>query len=173
MNFTGDDTTATIARGNGQTLNITGGATATDADGNSLLTDNNIGVVKDGDNALKVQLAKDLTGLNSVKVGNAVTLGTTGLIITNGPSVTTTGIDAGSKKITNVVAGTDDTDAVNVSQLNSAIKGAKHTEVTLNGDAPTAGANGALGEYIGSSNLTMAVQDVDGQKVYDLKMSKT
>ena len=172
LNFTGDDTTATIARGNGQTLNITGGATATDADGNSLLTDNNIGVVKDGDNALKVQLAKDLTGLNSVKVGNAVTLGTTGLIITNGPSVTTTGIDAGSKKITNVVAGTDDTDAVNVSQLNSAIKGAKHTEVTLNGDAPTAGANGALGEYIGSSNLTMAVQDVDGQKVYDLKMSK-
>ena len=99
-------------------------------------------------------------------------MGTTGLIITNGPSVTTTGIDAGSKKITNVVAGTDDTDAVNVSQLNSAIKGAKHTEVTLNGDAPTAGANGALGEYIGSSNLTMAVQDVDGQKVYDLKMSK-
>lgn len=172
LNFTGDDTTATIARGNGQILNITGGATATDADGNSLLTDNNIGVVKDGDNALKVQLAKDLTGLNSVKVGNAVTLGTTGLIITNGPSVTTTGIDAGSKKITNVVAGTDDTDAVNVSQLNSAIKGAKHTEVTLNGDAPTAGANGALGEYIGSSNLTMAVQDVDGQKVYDLKMSK-
>ena len=74
-------------------------------------------------------MAKDLTGLNSVKVGNAVTLGTTGLIITNGPSVTTTGIDAGSKKITNVVAGTDDTDAVNVSQLNSAIKGAKHTEV--------------------------------------------
>ena len=67
LNFTGDDTTATIARGNGQTLNITGGATATDADGNSLLTDNNIGVVKDGDNALKVQLAKDLTGLNSVK----------------------------------------------------------------------------------------------------------
>ena len=38
LNFTGDDTTATIARGNGQTLNITGGATATDADGNSLLT---------------------------------------------------------------------------------------------------------------------------------------
>ena len=71
-----------------------------------------------------------------------------------------------------MVAGTDDTDAVNVSQLNSALKGAKHTEVTLNGDAPTAGANGALGSYIGDSNLTMAVQEVDGQKVYDLKMSK-
>ena len=119
LNFTGDDTSegATIARSNGQTLNITGGATATDADGNSLLTDNNIGVVKDGDSALKVQLAKNLTGLNSVAVGNSVTLGTTGLTITNGPSVTTTGIDAGSKTITNVADGVNATDAVNVSQL--------------------------------------------------------
>lgn len=56
LNFTGDDATATIARGNGQTLNITGGAT-------EFTTADNIGVVKDGDNALKVKLAKDLTML--------------------------------------------------------------------------------------------------------------
>ena len=148
----------------GDTINIVGGAT-------DVTTGNNIGVVSE-DGKLNVRLAKDLTGLNSVAVGDAVTLGTTGLTIKNGPSVTTTGINAGNQKITNVVAGTDDTDAVNVSQLNSALKGAKHTEVTLNGDAPTAGANGALGSYIGDSNLTMAVQEVDGQKVYDLKMSK-
>ena len=235
LNFAGDDKTA-ISRGNGDTLNIIGGATATDADGNSLLTDNNIGVVKDSDSALKVQLAKNLTGLNSVAVGDDVTLGTTGLTITNGPSVTTTGINAGNQKITNVVAGTADTDAVNVSQLNAskvtlkegsnvtitpvteadksttytiaskdtyvtdvALKdhtltitqnagnpfvvnniatmdditsvSGKHTAITLNKEAPTAGANGALGEYVGTGNLTMAVKEVDGQKVYDLKMS--
>ena len=51
LNFTGDDATATIARGNGQTLNITGGAT-------EFTTADNIGVVKDGDNALKVKLAR-------------------------------------------------------------------------------------------------------------------
>ena len=48
LNFTGDDATATMARGNGQTLNITGGAT-------EFTTADNIGVVKDGDNALKVK----------------------------------------------------------------------------------------------------------------------
>ena len=90
----------------------------------------------------------------------------------NGVKLSGTGLDNGNQKITNVAAGTADTDAVNVSQLNSAIKGAKHTEITLSGDAPTAGADGALGTYIGTGNLTMAVKDVDGQKVYDLKMSK-
>ena len=113
LKFTGDDKTAEISRGNDEVLNITGGAAA------SNLTDGNIGVVKDGDTALKVKLAKDLTGLNSVVVGDAVTLGTTGLTITNGPSVTNTGINAGNQKITNVVAGVADTDAVNVSQLNA------------------------------------------------------
>ena len=112
LKFTGDDKsdTETIARGNGETLSITGGATA-------FTEDDNIGVVKEGDSALKIRLAKDLTGLNSVKIGDDVTLSTTGLTITGGPSVTTTGINAGSKTITNVAAGVNATDAVNVSQL--------------------------------------------------------
>ena len=44
----------------------------------------------------------------------------TGLTITNGPSVTTSGIDAGGKKITNVLKGEAGTDAVNVNQLHEA-----------------------------------------------------
>jgi hypothetical protein len=44
----------------------------------------------------------------------------TGLTITNGPSVTTGGIDAGGKKITNVLKGEAGTDAVNVNQLHEA-----------------------------------------------------
>ena len=43
-----------------------------------------------------------------------------GVTITGGPSVTKTGIDAGSKKITNVAPGTDGTDAVNYDQLKAA-----------------------------------------------------
>ena len=43
-----------------------------------------------------------------------------GLTITGGPSVTKTGIDAGNKNITNVKAGVNDTDAVNVKQLKDA-----------------------------------------------------
>ena len=68
------------------------------------------------------------------------------------------------------------TDAVNVGQLDTAISnvvtsvGGAHTELTLDGKSATAGANGALGEYIGENNLTMAVKDVNGQKVYDLKL---
>ena len=70
----------------------------------------------------KLSLNKELTGLTSVssttfKAGNDVTLGGTGLTIANGPSVTATGIDAGSKKITNVTAGAADGDAVNFKQL--------------------------------------------------------
>ena len=49
--------------------------------------------------------------IGDTKINNA------GMTITGGPSITKTGIDAGSKKITNVTAGTADTDAVNVKQL--------------------------------------------------------
>ncbi|UNF47149.1 Vomp family autotransporter [Bartonella krasnovii] len=76
-------------------------------------------------------LAKDLA-LNSIKLGEGtvpdgekdtvspITLDATGLIIANGPKIMATGIDAGSKKITNVADGTDTTDAVNFGQLNKA-----------------------------------------------------
>ena len=56
----------------------------------------------------------------SVTTGNS-TLNNDGLTIAGGPSVTSTGINAGGKKITNVQAGTANTDAVNVAQLNQAI----------------------------------------------------
>ena len=72
----------------------------------------------------KLSLSKTLTGLESItsdtfKSGDNVTINKEGLTITGGPSVTTTGIDAGNKKITNVAAGTEKTDAVNVEQLDN------------------------------------------------------
>ena len=70
----------------------------------------------------KLSLNKTLTGLESVtsdefKSGDNVTINKTGLTINGGPSVTTTGINAGNKKITNVAAGAADGDAVNFKQL--------------------------------------------------------
>ncbi|MEX8078232.1 hypothetical protein AB7B71_20180, partial [Acinetobacter nosocomialis] len=59
-----------------------------------------------------------LTNAGSLTVGNSK-VDNSGLTITGGPSVTTAGIDAGNQKITNVAAGTNATDAVNVSQLDA------------------------------------------------------
>ena len=108
----GGDTGAVIKKKlNGQ-VNVVGGI----GDEGKLTTDDNIGVVSDGRNNLKVRLAKDLKGLNSVTTGNTV-MNNDGLTIKNGPKIVAAGIDAGGKKITNVAAGEADTDAVNFSQL--------------------------------------------------------
>ena len=159
LKFTGDDTTAEISRGNDEVLNITGGAASNN------LTDKNIGVVKDGDTALKVKLSKDLTDLNSVAVGDVVTLGATGLTITNGPSVTTTGIDAGSKTITNVANGVNPTDAVNVSQLTAnKVTVAEGTNVTV---TPTTANDGSTTYTVAAKDTytTAGTYDKDGKKI--------
>lgn len=66
-------------------------------------------------NGVQVKLNKDLK-VDSVKAGDT-TINNDGLTVNGGPSVTKSGINAGDKKIIGVAAGTDDTDAVNVSQL--------------------------------------------------------
>ena len=57
----------------------------------------------------------------SIKAGNS-TLNTNGLTISGGPSVTSTGINAGNKVISGVSQGVAGTDAVNKSQMDAAIK---------------------------------------------------
>ena len=85
---------------------------------------------------------------------------------------TTDNNEAVTRQITNLAAGTADTDAVNVAQLKQVATIANnHTALTVDGTAPTAGDDGAFGDYVGDNNLTMAVKDVDGQKTYDLKLS--
>lgn len=105
-----------VARGSNEALYIIGGEKDT-----TKLTDSNIGVVSDGKDTLTVKLSKNVNLGNdgSVVTGNA-TLDNTGLTITNGPKFTSNGIDAASQQIHNVTAGTNDADAVNVKQLNSA-----------------------------------------------------
>ncbi|MDO4998307.1 MAG: ESPR-type extended signal peptide-containing protein [Neisseria sp.] len=57
------------------------------------------------------------TTVNATAVNAGAVAATTSISVVNGPSMSTTGIDAGGKQITNVAAGVADTDAVNVSQL--------------------------------------------------------
>ena len=111
----GGDTGTTITKKLNQQVNVIGGIT----DESKLTTTDNIGVVSDGADNLKVRLAKDLTGLSSVTLGDTK-ITSQGLTIQNGPSVTVNGIDAGDKKITNVANGdvsANSKDAINGSQL--------------------------------------------------------
>ena len=57
----------------------------------------------------------------SIKTGNS-TLNTNGLTISGGPSVTSTGINAGNKVISGVSQGVAGNDAVNKSQMDAAVK---------------------------------------------------
>ena len=61
----------------------------------------------DGGKEFAIHVNKDLTNMNSVQFNNGV-------------AINNNGINAGNKTITNVTAGQNDTDAVNVSQLNNA-----------------------------------------------------
>ena len=79
----------------------------------------------------------DLTKDGSLTIGDTK-INNGGMTITGGPSVTKTGIDAGNKNITNVKAGVNDTDAVNVSQikgLRTEVKGGNGVTVAKTQDA--------------------------------------
>ncbi len=91
--------------------NITVTQTGIDQDGKVVVALNeNISVTS-------VTTGQTVMNNDGIKVGDDVAVTEDGLVIEDGPSVTRDGIDAGDKKITNVAAGEDDTDAVNVSQL--------------------------------------------------------
>lgn len=137
--------------------------------------DGNIAVVankKGEDGELLIKLNKDLTGLNSAtyttstKNGDVTTTSTTvvdgtGLKIENGPSITNTGIDGGSKKITNVADGeisATSKDAVNGSQLND-VKNLAEQHTTV--------------EAGPSGNVTVTPEtNADGSKKYTVDLAK-
>ena len=116
----GGDTGAVIKKKLNEQVNVVGGVTDT----NKLTTEDNLGVVSDGSNNLKVRLAKALKGLESVTTGDTV-INNNGVTINNGAagnpvSLTKNGLNNGGNKITNVAAGdvsANSTDAVNGSQL--------------------------------------------------------
>ena len=138
----------------GEQTNIIGGVTDT-----SKLTDGNIGVVSNGTDTLNIKLAKDVK-VDSVTTGNTV-INNNGLTVGGKTYVTNNGINANSQKITNVAAGTDGTDAVNLNQLNDVKNLAgKHTIVKVDGQ-----------ENRTDGNLLITKTDNNGQATYDLKLN--
>ena len=173
MKYGGDFGTVSNVKLNNQ-VDVKGEAT-TEAD----LTTGNIGVVSSqaGDNGLLVvKLNKDLNlgSTGSVTMGNTV-VNNSGVTIGSGDtavSLTDGGLNNGGNKITNVAAGTDGTDAVNVTQLEQriaqiAIGESKTTEITVDGGtaAPTDGT------YAGSNLQVNASTTANGSPTYDIKLA--
>ena len=123
----GGDIGAVIKKKLNEQVKVVGGIT----DENELTTEDNLGVVSDGSNKLKVRLAKALKGLESITAGDTF-INNNGITISNGAagntvSLTKNGLDNGGNKITNVADGTDPKDAVNKSQLDKATAAATTT----------------------------------------------
>ncbi|QIW16729.1 hypothetical protein A4G20_10515 [Pasteurellaceae bacterium RH1A] len=108
--------------------------------------------VVDGKVVINLNNTLNLTENGSINLGNT-SLNNNGLTITDGPSITQTGINAGDKKITNVTAGTADTDAVNVSQL-------EKVNATANAGWNLQ-ANGNNGSTV-TPNATVSLDNTDG-----------
>ena len=108
----------------------------------------------------------DLTKDGSLTIGDTK-INNGGMTITGGPSVTKTGIDAGNKNITNVKAGENDTDAVNVKQLKAA-----KTEVKAGAGVTVAKSQGAEGQDIYTVSSTGATGNTDPSKLVDGKNTK-
>ena len=147
----GGDTGAVIKKKLNEQVNVIGGI----ADETKLTTEDNLGVVSDGSNNLKVRLAKALKGLESVTTGDTV-MNNNGVTINNGAagntvSLTKNGLDNGGNKITNVADGTDPKDAVNKSQLDKATAAATTTVTAGNNITvtPTVNPNGSTNYEVG------------------------
>ena len=139
LTFTGDNSTKTDVKKLGEEVAIIG--------------DKNI-TTKASGSQVEVTLNKNIT-VDSVKAGDT-TINNEGLTIAGGPNVTKSGINAGDKKITGVAAGTDDKDAVNVSQLNDVKKVAnKGWNLTANGSNSS---NVAPGETVDLNNTDGNIQ---------------
>lgn len=134
-------------------VNVKGGI----SDVSKLADEDNIGVVSDGSDTLKLRLAKDLKGLTSATFttgGNTTAINGDGVKITNGPSITKNGIDAGGNKITNVADGVAGSDAVNKSQLDKAAAAASTTVSAGNNITVTPSTNAN-----GSKNYEVSLKD--------------
>ena len=174
MMYGGDSGTVIKKKLNSQ-VNVKGGIT----DENLLTDEDNIGVVSDGNDTLKLRLAKDLQGLKSAtfKNGNVNTvINGDGMTITettpagnNSVSLTKDGLNNGGKKITNVAEGTDPNDAVNVNQLKKATDAATTTVTAGNNITvtPTTNPNGSTNYEVGLKDQVTLGSDPTKQIALD------
>ena len=142
----------------GNTIQIKG---TTSGDVTLTTTGNNAGILI-FDGATVSKNGNDVTvsglggGISSANAGKNITIGDNKINVVDAPTfdgtVTAKGFDATDNKIVNVLAGTEDTDAVNYAQLKSAMAAAT-TEVT------------------GGSNITVtSSQGGDGHPIYEVAL---
>ena len=178
-----------ISTNGGTATKVSGGNTV------DLINGDNIEITQDGTDGKKitVKTKKDLTldsvtAANTVKVGsgtNLITLdgatggvsgntftagnasmNTTGFRLTGGPSVTTTGIDAGNKVITNVASGgTTSTNAANIGDITKAISDlttnlTKNTNIAYTANSNASGQTVSLKDGFNFSNGTLTTAEV-------------
>lgn len=117
--------------------NVAPGGTATFTAGNNM-------VLTQNGTEVQIALGTDLTGLNSISIVNGPTINNGGIIMAAGNT-----LDMGGNKIINVAAGTDPTDGVNVSQLDSAIG---NVNLVFSGNSG--------GAVIRTNGQTLAIQGV-------------
>ena len=129
-------------------------STATTADGTKI-TDG----TKTNTSTADSTVIDDGNGNNTALTKDGVTITATGK---NPVSLTKNGLDNGGNKISNIADGTDDTDAVNVRQLEAKSKASK-TELTANGGE-------SAGSTTGNIVLTKTTA-ADGHIIYDNKLN--
>ena len=150
----GTQTNTSTAAGN----TVTDGtkSTATTADGTKI-TDG----TKTNTSTADSTVIDDGNGNNTALTKDGVTITAAGK---NPVSLTKDGLNNGGNKISNIADGTDDTDAVNVRQLEAKSKASK-TELTANGGE-------SAGSTTGNIVLTKTTA-ADGHIIYDNKLNDT
>ena len=190
-----------ISTNGGTATKVSGGNTV------DLINGDNIEITQDGTDGKKitVKTKKDITvdsvtAANTVKVGSAANLitldgstgavsgntftagnasmNTTGFHLTGGPSVTTTGIDAGNKVITNVASGgTTSTNAANIGDITKAISDlttnlTKNTNISYTANTTTPGQTVSLKDGFNFSNGTLTTAEVAANGVVKFNVTQ-
>ena len=190
-----------ISTNGGTATKVSGGNTV------DLINGDNIEITQDGTDGKKitVKTKKDLTvdsvtAANAVKVGSAANLitldgstgavsgntftagnasmNTTGFRLTGGPSVTTTGIDAGNKVITNVASGgTTSTNAANIGDITKAISDlttnlTKNTSISYTANTATPGQTVSLKDGFNFTNGTLTTAEVAANGVVKFNVTQ-
>ena len=190
-----------ISTNGGTATKVSGGNTV------DLINGDNIEITQDGTDGKKitVKTKKDLTvdsvtAANTVKVGSAANLitldgstgavsgntftagnasmNTTGFHLTGGPSVTTTGIDAGNTVITNVASGgTTSTNAANIGDITKAISDlttnlTKNTSISYTANTATPGQTVSLKDGFNFTNGTLTTAEVAANGVVKFNVTQ-
>ena len=194
-----------ISTNGGTATKVSGGNTV------DLINGDNIEITQDGTDGKKitVKTKKDLTvdsvtAANTVKVGSAANLitldgatgavsgntftagnasmNTTGFRLTGGPSVTTAGIDAGGKQITNMISGgTTATNAATIGDVDTKVGDAitnlttnltKNTNIAYTANGAVAGQTVSLKDGFNFSDGTLTTAEVAANGVVKFNVTQ-